>query len=139
MSTMLEVRDLHQRFELGKDLLDRLKLQDGKLTYTRSYVRAVNGVSFGIDKGEVLGLVGESGCGKSTVAKTIIRLYDPFSGRIILDGRDITELPYREMIPLRKRMQMIFQDPYSSLNPRQRVKDIVSEPILFHGLAATRR
>jgi len=139
MADMLAVENLQQRFELGQDFLDRIRFQGGRLSVNRTYVHAVNGVDFSIARGEVLGLVGESGCGKSTVAKTIIRLYDPYAGRIFLDGRDITEIPHKQMIPLRKRMQMIFQDPYSSLNPRQRVREIIAEPIRFHGLASTAR
>jgi oligopeptide/dipeptide ABC transporter ATP-binding protein len=139
MKAMLEVQDLRQRFELGQDFLDRLRLERGRLRYRRAYVHAVNGVSFSIRKGEVLGLVGESGCGKSTVAKTVIRLLEPQDGRILLEGTDITHLRSRELVPLRRRMQMIYQDPYSSLNPRQRVQDLVAEPILFHGLASGRR
>jgi oligopeptide/dipeptide ABC transporter ATP-binding protein len=139
MSLMLEVQDLEQRFELGQDFLDRLRLQGGRLRYVRRHVHAVNGVSFVIGKGEVLGLVGESGCGKSTVAKTVIRLLEPKAGRILLEGTDITHLSPGELVPLRRRMQMIYQDPYSSLNPRQRVADMVAEPILFHNLASSAR
>ncbi len=106
-------------------------------------VRAVDGVSLTIARGETLGLVGESGCGKSTIGRAILRLYEPTAGRIVFDGRDITHLGERELRPLRRRIQMVFQDPFASLNPRHSVGRIVGEPLRVHGLAsrseATRR
>ncbi len=99
-------------------------------------VRAVDGVSLTIRRGETLGLVGESGCGKSTVGRTILRLYKPTAGRIVFDGRDITNLSEGELRPLRRRMQMVFQDPFASLNPRHSVGRIVGEPLRTHGLAS---
>jgi peptide/nickel transport system ATP-binding protein len=101
-------------------------------------IRAVDDVSFEIRRGETLGLVGESGCGKSTVGRTILRLYKPTSGRIVFDGRDISKLRDGELRPLRRRMQMVFQDPFASLNPRHSVGRIVGEPIRTHGLAGRR-
>ena len=101
-------------------------------------VKAVDGVTLSIMRGETLGLVGESGCGKSTVGRTILRLYEPTGGRIRFDGQDITGLSEREMRPLRSRMQMIFQDPFSSLNPRHSVGRLVAEPIRVHGLSKGR-
>ena len=98
-------------------------------------VRAVDGVTFEIRRGETLGLVGESGCGKTTVGRTILRLYDPTEGRIGFDGTDVASLSTGDLRQLRKRMQMIFQDPYSSLNPRQNVGNIVGEPLRVHGIA----
>ena len=101
-------------------------------------IRAVDDVSLTIRRGETVGLVGESGCGKSTVGRTIIRLYKPTDGRILFDGQDISKLSERELRPLRRRMQMIFQDPYASLNPRHSVGRIVGEPLRSHGLATRR-
>ena len=98
----------------------------------RRRLRAVDGVSFSISEGEALGLVGESGCGKSTVAKLIMRLLSPTSGRIVFMGRDITDLGRRELRPIRRNMQIVFQDPFASLNPGMKVGDIVTEPLLVH-------
>ena len=101
-------------------------------------VRAVDDISFEIRRGETLGLVGESGCGKSTVGRTLLRLYKPTAGRIVFDGQDITTLGERELQPLRRRMQIVFQDPFASLNPRHSVGRIVGEPLRVHGLARGR-
>ena len=97
-------------------------------------VRSVDGVTFDIRPGETLGLVGESGCGKTTTGRTIVRLYDPTGGTVRFMGQDITRLSQGAMLPWRKRMQMIFQDPYASLNPRMTVGDIVMEPMSIHGI-----
>jgi peptide/nickel transport system ATP-binding protein len=99
-------------------------------------IRAVDGVSLRIERGETVGLVGESGCGKSTVGRTILRLYKPTGGRIVFDGEDVTNLPEGKLRPLRRRMQMVFQDPFASLNPRHSVGRIVGEPLRAHGLAS---
>ncbi|MBQ7486723.1 MAG: ATP-binding cassette domain-containing protein [Clostridia bacterium] len=101
-------------------------------------VHAVDGVSFTIQKGKTLGLVGESGCGKSSCARTVIRIYEPTSGRIILDGEDITGLTQKQLLPHRRKMQMIFQDPYASLNARMTVQDIIAEPLRAHRICKSR-
>jgi oligopeptide transport system ATP-binding protein len=104
----------------------------------RRFARAVDGVTLRVRRGETMGLVGESGCGKSTLGRLMLRLLKPTLGRIVFDGRDVTRLSQRELRPLRRRMQIIFQDPYSSLNPRMTVREIVGEAIRIHKLARTR-
>jgi peptide/nickel transport system ATP-binding protein len=131
MRNILEVEDLKTYFPVRKGLLRR----------TVGQVHAVDGVSFVIGAGETLGLVGESGCGKTTVGRSVLRLIEPTAGVIRLGGRDITRLGRAELRPLRREMQIIFQDPFSSLNPRMRAGDIVGEPLKVHGAvpAAERR
>jgi peptide/nickel transport system ATP-binding protein len=107
----------------------------GFLGGTTGYVYAVDGVSFDIARGETLSLVGESGCGKSTVGKAVLRLFDLTAGEVILDGKRIDDMPNGTLRPLRRRIQVVFQDPFSSLNPRMRVRDILAEPIRNFGLA----
>ncbi|WP_276355024.1 ABC transporter ATP-binding protein [Cohnella caldifontis] len=102
--------------------------------FAKGRIQAVDGVTLDVHAGETVGLVGESGCGKSTLGRTIIRLEHSDAGRILYDGEEITAYSVRRMRPLRTQMQMIFQDPYSSLNPRQRVEDILAEPLIAHGL-----
>lgn len=99
---------------------------------SKRFVKAVDGVSFGIQKGECFGLVGESGCGKSTLGRTLIRMYEPTGGQIVFDGEDITHTKRRDLLPYHKRMQIIFQDPYSALDPHQNVKEILEEPLRMH-------
>jgi len=122
---VLEVANLKKHFPVKKGVLRR----------TVGQVYAVDDVTFSIAAGETLGLVGESGCGKSTVARTVLRLIEPTAGSIRVDGHDVTRLGKSEMRPYRRQMQMIFQDPFSSLNPRMSAGDIVGEPLLVHGIA----
>lgn len=126
---ILEVRDLKMYFPITRGLLRR-KVAD---------VKAVDGVSFAIRRGETLGLVGESGCGKTTVGRCVIRLYRPTSGSIVFEGQDIAALPDARVRPLRRRMSIVFQDPFGSLNPRQQIGSIVGEPLRIHGLVKDRR
>ena len=128
---MLEVRDLARHFDVSRPLLQRVIAREGRRT-----LRAVDGISFAIPKGTTLSLVGESGCGKSTVARLCVGLYAPTAGKVVFDGRDLAEA--RAMADQRRRMQMIFQDPYASLNPRWRVGDIIAEPIRAFGLVTSR-
>jgi len=107
----------------------------GLLSRSRDVVHAVDHVSLEVRRGETLGLVGETGCGKSTLARCIMRLYDLTSGTIVFDGKDISKMTVRQMRPIRRDMQMIFQDPYGSLNPRRRVGSIIGDPYAIHGLA----
>lgn len=132
MEKMLEVKHLEQKFDLNKGILDKLKIREGKLVKEERIVKAVNDISFDIEKGEVFSLVGESGCGKSTTARTVIKLIEPKGGTIKFKGDDITQLSSVEMLQYRKKIQMIFQDPFASLNPRQQIIDILAEPMLFH-------
>ena len=125
---LLEVTDLKKHFPLRGGLFRR----------AAGAVYAVDGVSFSVAPGETLGLVGESGCGKSTVARTVLRLVEPTAGSIRLGGEDITHLDRAALRPFRRRMQIIFQDPFSSLNPRMTAGDIVREPVTFHGVARGR-
>lgn len=117
ISHLLEVRNLVKHFPVDN---------------SEDVVQAVDDVSFNIIAGETLGLVGESGCGKSTVGKCLLRLHEPTSGEVIFEGKDIVGLPNNEMQPLRREMQIIFQDPYASLNPRLSVRSIIAEPLKIH-------
>ena len=123
MSPLVEVRDLKKHFPITRGVLARVS----------GNVYAVDGVSFHIKRGETLGLVGESGCGKSTVGRTLLKLLEPTAGKIKVRGEDITELDRDRMLPYRRQMQMIYQDPYASLNPRMSAGDIVGEPLIIHG------
>ncbi|MCW3001991.1 MAG: dipeptide transporter ATP-binding protein, partial [Conexibacter sp.] len=127
---LVEVRGLKKHFPIRSGVLIR---RDA------GAVRAVDGVDFDVLRGETLGLVGESGCGKSTTARLITRLLEPTAGSISWEGRDIAGLSRRELKPLRREMQMIFQDPYSSLNPRKTVGSIIGEPFVIHGAETDER
>ncbi|WP_304770033.1 ATP-binding cassette domain-containing protein, partial [Ileibacterium valens] len=120
---ILEVKNVKKYFPLSK----------GKLKPGKPCVKAVDGISLDLYEGETLGLVGESGCGKSTLGRTIIRLYEPTDGEVIFKGEDIAKKSRKEMRKLREEIQFIFQDPYSSLNPRMNVFNILAEPLIAHG------
>jgi peptide/nickel transport system ATP-binding protein len=126
---ILEVNDLKMWFPVTRGLLRR-KVAD---------VKAVDGVTFNLKRGETLGLVGESGCGKTTVGRCVIRLYQPTAGKILFDGEDISSIPEVKVRPLRRRISLIFQDPYSSLDPRQNAEGIIGEPLLVHRMVTSKR
>src|SRR3954454_18095959 len=126
---LLEVRGLKRYFDASPSAFERL-LQ-GK---PRLWVKALDGVSFAINRGETFSLVGESGCGKSTAARCIVGLYPPSAGALVFDGIEIGSRGSRRPAPVQRRMQMIFQDPYASLDPRWRVRRIIAEPLVTHGL-----
>ena len=126
---LLTVQDLHKWFPIKGGLLGR----------TVGHLRAVDGVSFSLMKGETFGIVGESGCGKTTLAKTILKLIVPTKGRITFDGTDVTDLSGKKVMQLRRRMQIVFQDPYASLDPRQTVRSCLTEVMGIHGLVTSRR
>lgn len=134
---LLDLKNLSKRFDISGGLLDQLRFQGGRLTRRKTVVHAVNNVSFSINEGETLSVVGESGCGKSTLARTVIGLYRPNAGEIIYRGQRIDNLSEKAALPYRTRMQMVFQDPYASLNPRMRVRQILEEPVRFHNPAMT--
>jgi oligopeptide/dipeptide ABC transporter ATP-binding protein len=118
-----------------QDVVKRFPVGHGRLAATVDAVHAVDGVSLEVRRGETLGLVGETGCGKSTLARCATRLLTPTSGRVVFDGHDITSLSRRQLRPLRREFQMVFQDPYGSLNPHRRVGSIIGDPLRVHGLA----
>jgi oligopeptide transport system ATP-binding protein len=127
---LLAVEDLQVHFPVTRGVVVRRQV---------GLVKAVDGVSFSLAHGETLGLVGESGCGKSTTALAILRMLEPTAGRIVFDGEDITHHDKAAMRPIRRRMQMLYQDPFGSLDPRMTVSAIIAEPLIVHGLAAGRR
>ncbi|WP_191566038.1 ABC transporter ATP-binding protein [Metabacillus idriensis] len=123
--TILQLIDVQKHFPIKAGILQR----------TAGYVKAVDGINLSVKKGETIGIVGESGCGKSTAGRTIIRLYEPTGGKILFDGQDISHLPESELRKtVRKNIQMIFQDPFASLNPRKTLGSIIKEPMNTHGI-----
>ena len=122
--TILEVRNLKQHFPIRRGVFQRVV----------GHVRAVDGVSFSVKRGETLGLVGESGCGKTTTGRSILQVYKPTGGEVLFDGHDLTKMPSRDLRKLRHKIQMIFQDPYSSLDPRLTVEEIVGEGMRANGI-----
>jgi oligopeptide/dipeptide ABC transporter ATP-binding protein len=132
MSDLLEVEGLTKHYARDVGLIGRLTGEKG------SVVRAVSNVFFTIRRGETLGLIGESGCGKSTLGRAVLRLHEPTAGRVVFDGTDVTALDEAGLKAMRQRMQIVFQDPYASLNPRRTVEEIVGLPLMLHGLARSR-
>lgn len=126
-NVLVRVRDLKKHFPITAGIV--IQREEGA-------VRAVDGISFDVYRGETLGLVGESGCGKTTAGRTILQLYRPTAGEVVFDGADLTTMKKNDLRQMRRRMQMIFQDPYASLNPRMTISRIISEPLRTHGLAA---
>jgi peptide/nickel transport system ATP-binding protein len=134
---LLTIKNLVKHFDISGGLLDQLAIENGHIIRKRTTVKALNDVSFSIMPRETLGVVGESGCGKSTLARTILGLYPPNRGEIYYQNKRIDNLTSQEMLPYRKEMQMIFQDPYASLNPRMTVKRTLEEPVVFHNKSIT--
>ena len=133
---LLKVEGLTKRFPIQKSIFDKLVYKEGRIQLISQIVNAVNGVDLAIRRGETLGLVGESGCGKSTLAKTIIGLYPPTAGKVFYENEEISRLSGRDRQPYQKKIQMVFQDPFSSLNPRKKVMHIVGQPMSIHGVAS---
>lgn len=132
MSSILEVRDIDKHFDISGSIIDQIKFTGGKISRKKTVVKAVNNVTLDIQPGETLSVVGESGCGKSTLARTVMGLYRPNKGEIHYKGARIDQLSSAQMLPYRTKMQMVFQDPYASLNPRMTVRQILEEPVRFH-------
>jgi len=134
---LLRLENVDKHFDISGSLLDQLHFSNGRLQRKYTIVRAVNAVSCSIREGETLSVVGESGCGKSTLARTVVGLYAPTSGAIHYRGKRIDNLTPQQQLSFRTRMQMIFQDPYASLNPRMKVFQTLEEPVRFHNAART--
>ena len=132
MTAILEIRDVDKHFDISGSFIDQLRLSGGKITRQKTVVKAVNNVTLDVQPGETLAVVGESGCGKSTLARTAMRLYRPNKGEILYKGKRIDNLSSAKMHYYRTKMQMVFQDPYASLNPRMTVRQILEEPVRFH-------
>lgn len=129
---LLAIENVVKHFDISGGMLDQLTFANGRLTRRRTTVKALNNVSFNIQSGETFSVVGESGCGKSTLARTTIGIYPPNSGRILYRDERIDNKNAKQMLPYRRKMQMIFQDPYASLNPRKTVMQTLQEPVVFH-------
>ena len=138
MENLLEIKNVDKHFDISGTILDQLKLSGGKITRKKTVVKAVNNVTLSVLPGETLSVVGESGCGKSTLARTVMGLYRPNKGEIVYRGKRIDNLSGAQMLPYRTRMQMVFQDPYASLNPRMTVRQILEEPVRFHNPSLSR-
>ncbi|WP_298453081.1 ABC transporter ATP-binding protein [Marinobacter sediminicola] len=131
-SPLVEIRGLEKRFDLSGSLLEQITFKGGRFQRKQEAVHAINGVDLQVHKGEALCVVGESGCGKSTVARTVMGLLSPSAGEVHYDGQRIDNLKGRDVLPYRRKMQMIFQNPYASLNPRMTIQQTLEEPIHFH-------
>jgi len=131
-STLVDIRGLEKKFDLSGGLLEQISFKGGRFHRKQEAVYAINGVDLQVQKGEALCVVGESGCGKSTVARTVMGLLSPSAGEIHYDGQRIDNLDGKEVLPYRRKMQMIFQNPYASLNPRMTIQQTLEEPIRFH-------
>ncbi|WP_100639157.1 ABC transporter ATP-binding protein [Marinobacter salexigens] len=131
-SPLVEIRGLEKRFDLSGGLLEQITFKGGRFQRKQEAVHAINGVDLQVRKGEALCVVGESGCGKSTVARTVMGLLSPSAGEVHYDGQRIDNLKGRDVLPYRRKMQMIFQNPYASLNPRMTIQQTLEEPIRFH-------
>ncbi len=131
-NVLVSIRNLVKYFDISGGWLEQLHFEKGRISRQRSVVKAVNDVSFDVNRGETVSVVGESGCGKSTLARTVMGLYPPNSGEVHYQGKRIDTLSEKQLKPYRTRMQMVFQDPYASLNPRMTVEKTLKEPIRFH-------
>lgn len=130
--SLLRIRDLYKRFSISGDFLEQLRFQGGRIRRVQEFVHAINGVNLEVQRGEALCIVGESGCGKSTVARTVMGLLKPSSGEVHYAGTRIDDRSESGLLPYRRKMQMIFQNPYASLNPRMTINQTLREPVQFH-------
>lgn len=131
-SPLVDIRGLEKRFDLSGNLLEQITFNNGRLQRKQEAVHAINGVDLQVQQGEALCVVGESGCGKSTIARTVMGLLSPSGGEVHYDGQRIDNLKGRDVLQYRRKMQMIFQNPYASLNPRMTIQQTLEEPIHFH-------